>query len=801
MWVTGTTPQAWKSSTTILLFKKNDPFDLVNYRPIGLANALYKLWTGTVAYATMHHSLRHNIIHPAQEGGLLGRNTHRQIRMLINAFEDAHHFHQDLFLLYVDFSSAFNLVDHDKLLCIMYDLGLPEDIIDVVRDLYQGAGTAIHLPCGDTPTIPITRGTIQGDPLSPILFLLYIEPLLRWLHVGGRGYKFGCLANHPPEPATGIPLQKLHQHAGAGYVDDTYAITHTKADLEVQATKIEAFSFWAGTPVNPRKSAATAILHGEAHISHRSPTDPARLASLLDHQAAIKMGGNSVPYYSPTTPYPYLGVLCCPAMVWEAQLQSTINRIKERGQCLAKSLASVPNRLATIHRCIKPSATYALSLAPFTVSEIAQLDRCMAAVARQCCWLPKGFATSGILRAQDEAGLGVVSLSVDYAQISTFHLVNALRDNGRLGLVTKALLRTQIKTMGGAPVEYLSTEAARYCTALRQLAIINQHEHDITIDGELFSQTPPGGPTASIWKLTNLLRANLVPADILACLHELGVQHLGQLVTASGTHLVNTTDLALMYGPSVTTRHKIALNRLSAVVSGKLPTGLKAPTSIRSAQPVPLALRALPTNLVLDPQTSADYTARTLGMRALTQADFPAPNPGRPTIPIDVTEAPAARSAEQRRAATAAEFDRKTIQLPSHFMAPSAVIPGDQASLQAFWQQRLDHARSQPAFFRDSGLQASHCTWTQFRAAVLICDKLPLQLLSSLYDEQFIVTAILGSQTYIGPKGRGCTPQYKVSWAPTVMCACHVDACEKLYRGKVVNTTNLPLGEAPVAFL
>ena len=215
------------------------------------------------------------------------------------------------------------------------------------------------------------------------------------------------------------------------------------------------------------------------------------------------MGGNSVPFYSPTTPYPYLGVLCCPAMVWGAQLQSTINRIKERGQCLAKSLASVPNRLATIHRCIKPSATYALSLAPFTVSEIAQLDRCMAAVARQCCRLPKGFATSGILRAQDEAGLGVVSLSVDYAQISTFHLVNALRDNGRLGLVTKALLRTQIKTMGGAPVEYLNTEAARYCTALRQLAIINQHEHDITIDGEIFSQTPPGGPTASIWKLTN----------------------------------------------------------------------------------------------------------------------------------------------------------------------------------------------------------------------------------------------------------------------------------------------------------
>ena len=79
--------------------------------------------------------------------------------MLINAFEDAHHFHQDLYLLYVDFSSAFNLVDHDKLLCIMYDLGLPEDIIDVVRDLYY-----LVLPS----TFPVA--TPQPSPLPGVPF-------------------------------------------------------------------------------------------------------------------------------------------------------------------------------------------------------------------------------------------------------------------------------------------------------------------------------------------------------------------------------------------------------------------------------------------------------------------------------------------------------------------------------------------------------------------------------------------------------------------------------------------------------
>lgn len=46
MWLTGTTADQWKQSNTILLYKKNSELMLENYRPIALANTLYKLWTG-----------------------------------------------------------------------------------------------------------------------------------------------------------------------------------------------------------------------------------------------------------------------------------------------------------------------------------------------------------------------------------------------------------------------------------------------------------------------------------------------------------------------------------------------------------------------------------------------------------------------------------------------------------------------------------------------------------------------------------------------------------------------------------
>ena len=121
-----------------------------NYRPIGLADALYKLWTSNVTYVMMHHALRHRIILRCQEGGIIGRDTRRQLRNLINVFEDAHHTEQDLDCMYVDFSNAFNMVDHDKLLCIIYDLGIPTDAIEVVKGIFQESKTTINLPVGRT---------------------------------------------------------------------------------------------------------------------------------------------------------------------------------------------------------------------------------------------------------------------------------------------------------------------------------------------------------------------------------------------------------------------------------------------------------------------------------------------------------------------------------------------------------------------------------------------------------------------------------------------------------------------------
>lgn len=187
MWATGLTPDSWKESATVLLFKhKGTPLTLQYYRRIGLESTMYKLWTRMVTVAMADRAERLNMLSSSQAGFRSKRTTAHQVEMMIMALEDARLTKQDIYLLQADMTEAFDTICHDNLLMIMYDLGFPTDAIEVVKDLYTGATTTIHTQHGPTPPLAFDRGTIQGDSLSPFLFAVYLEPLLRWLRTGRK---------------------------------------------------------------------------------------------------------------------------------------------------------------------------------------------------------------------------------------------------------------------------------------------------------------------------------------------------------------------------------------------------------------------------------------------------------------------------------------------------------------------------------------------------------------------------------------------------------------------------------------
>ena len=114
-----------KNSNTIILYKKSDPLVVSNYRPIGLLNTTCKLWTSMISIIMHEYCEHHHINSTCQEGFMARRNTIRQLTLVTLTLQDAALTGKNIYTAYIDFSSAFNTINHDKCFQIMYDLGIP----------------------------------------------------------------------------------------------------------------------------------------------------------------------------------------------------------------------------------------------------------------------------------------------------------------------------------------------------------------------------------------------------------------------------------------------------------------------------------------------------------------------------------------------------------------------------------------------------------------------------------------------------------------------------------------------------
>eukprot|EP00983_Pelagomonas_calceolata_P056517 1144616-Pelagomonas_calceolata.AAC.1 len=138
MWATRLTTVSWRISVTILIDKnKGEETDISSYRPIGLANTLYKLWTRMVTNALYAYAEAYSLLSSTQAGFRNQKDTIHQLQNVIKELEDAKCFGKDIYALIVGFTSASNTTDHDRMLWIMYDLGFPTDVIDTVKNLYE----------------------------------------------------------------------------------------------------------------------------------------------------------------------------------------------------------------------------------------------------------------------------------------------------------------------------------------------------------------------------------------------------------------------------------------------------------------------------------------------------------------------------------------------------------------------------------------------------------------------------------------------------------------------------------------
>ena len=237
-------PAALKQGRTTLIAKKEKTStDPSTYRPITVLPILTRIFHKAVDITLRRHVYAHNTISENQAGFMPTKSTYRQ-GMIISCLAAASRtLDRDLHVSFLDVEKAFDTISHEVLIQVMRDtLALPLGWVEVIRLLLLDNTTTIlsHL-------VKLTRGCLQGSPLSPLLCLFLMEDLTRYVQSKGppkdsRGRPIPFLAHHPHLPSGLLEKAALWPLIHLLLFADDVA---TIGDLATQQWLLEQITAWA----------------------------------------------------------------------------------------------------------------------------------------------------------------------------------------------------------------------------------------------------------------------------------------------------------------------------------------------------------------------------------------------------------------------------------------------------------------------------------------------------------------------------------------------------------------------------
>ena len=173
-----------------------------------------------------------------QAGFRKGRGTRDQIASICWIIKKAREFQKNIYFCFIDYVKAFDCVDHNKLWKILKEMGIPDHLTCFLRNLYAGQEAIVRTGHGTTDWFQIGKGGCQGCILSPCLFNLYAEYIMR-----NTGLE---------EAQAGITIAR--RNINLRYADDTTLMAESEEGLKSLLMKVKEKSEKVGLKFNIQKT-------------------------------------------------------------------------------------------------------------------------------------------------------------------------------------------------------------------------------------------------------------------------------------------------------------------------------------------------------------------------------------------------------------------------------------------------------------------------------------------------------------------------------------------------------------------
>ena len=164
-------PDDWQNATVIPVYKKDLKTKAENYRTISLTCICCKAMEYVITSNIMAHLDKHTLLHSNQHGFRRKLSCETMHIQFVQNISDTLNESGQTDIIVMDFSKAFDKVDHGRLLLKLHRFGINNDVIIWIKSILSNRTQRVVLDGEESESCPVPK----GSELGPCLFLLYIN--------------------------------------------------------------------------------------------------------------------------------------------------------------------------------------------------------------------------------------------------------------------------------------------------------------------------------------------------------------------------------------------------------------------------------------------------------------------------------------------------------------------------------------------------------------------------------------------------------------------------------------------------
>ncbi|CAM4574764.1 unnamed protein product [Leuciscus chuanchicus] len=397
--------------------------EIGNWRPITIGSMLLRLFTRVITKRMTEACP----IHPKQRGFRPTPGGAENIEVLRGLIRHCKEERSPLTVAFIDFAQAFDSVSHEHILSALGQINVDPHVVGLIQQIYTNSSTSVEVGGRNTPDIEVRVGVKQGDPLSPLLFNLAMDPLIHGLERFGKGYIVG----------DGLSVVCL------AFADDLVVIGGSWSDMAYNLGLLDSFCQSTGLKVQPAKCRSFLVKPCSGSFS-------------VNDCAPWVLGGRALQQTTIAETVKYLGVKINP---WSGVTGPNVVEALDRWvRNIGKSLLKPSQRVVLLNQFALPRLYYQVDLGEVTDGVLRAADGKIRGAVKK--WLHLSPSTyDGLIYARNrDGGLGICKLARHIPSIQARRLVRLACSSEPVirALMASSFMRSKLK---GAWVRAGGTEA------------------------------------------------------------------------------------------------------------------------------------------------------------------------------------------------------------------------------------------------------------------------------------------------------------------------------------------------------